>query len=176
MDDAAASDTKQQTKRRAKKPLVIVAACIILAAAGGGYFFMNAAKTAEAAVLPAPVEAQEGKTVRLAPLTVNLTDGRVLKVGIALGMAKEPKNEELALLTKTESKPGKDAGKIAVSPLAGLETLALNEAIMTLGDKTYDELSKPGGRAQAKEELAKKIKAAYEGDVVAVYFTEFVMA
>ena len=47
--------------------------------------------------------------------------------------------------------------------------------ISTLGDKTYAELSAPGGREHAKDRLAAEMSQLYPGQVVGVYFTEFVM-
>lgn len=165
-------------KKRSRKLLVAVLT-VLVAAAIGGYLFNDAAKSAQAAEAAAEAdtaEAHEGKTVRLAPITLNLSDGRILKVGLALELAYEPKNEELAYLAKAEEKPGKEAGAISVSPMGGLESVALNQAIMTLGEETFEQLSRPGGRTAAKEKLIAQIKTAYDGDVVKVYFTEFVMA
>jgi flagellar FliL protein len=52
---------------------------------------------------------------------------------------------------------------------------ALDEAIDVLGGRTYAELAAPGGRTAAKEELSHRVQERYHGEVLDVYFTEFVM-
>jgi flagellar basal body-associated protein FliL len=44
-----------------------------------------------------------------------------------------------------------------------------------LGERSYGDLAAPGGRSEAKEELAHHIAELYHEEVVDVYFTEFVM-
>ena len=48
-------------------------------------------------------------------------------------------------------------------------------AIETFGGHAYDSLVTPEGRKAAKEELVKKLEAAYPDEVEGVYFTDFVM-
>lgn len=135
---------------------------------------------AAAAGLDCPeVKEEHGPIVRLLPITMNLSDGHVLKVGLALELAPEPEDEHLAAFVTAASAGGHGAkapAEPSASPLSGSEAKALDTAIQYLGDSTYDALSEPGGRAKAKEELSAKIKAAYHDDVKKVYFTDFVMS
>jgi flagellar FliL protein len=84
------------------------------------------------------------------PITMNLADGRLLKVGIAL----QPTYE-------------------GAYGMSGAK--ALDETIAFLGEQTYDQLAAPGARQVAKKELSKRITKRYDKAVMEVYFTEFVM-
>lgn len=105
----------------------------------------------------APAEAAEpvaGEVVTLEPMTMNLADGRLLKVGLAIQLEEAEEAEE---------------GR----PWSGAK--ALDEAISVLGGLTYEQLTAPGGREKAKQELSTRVVERYEHGVMGVLFTEFVM-
>ena len=52
---------------------------------------------------------------------------------------------------------------------------ALDAAISVLGQRTYDQLIAKGGREEAQKALTAKVKELYDGEVLGVYFTEFLM-
>jgi flagellar FliL protein len=132
-----------------RKKIVLIA-LPLLALIAGWYFLLGpgggGASSAAAEEKPKP-----GAVLELEPITMNLADGRLLKVGLALQQVYEPKEYEL-----TGSK-------------------ALDEAISYLGAHTYDQLAVPAGREAAKDELSRRVAERYHGDVIEVYFTEFVM-
>ncbi len=138
--------------------------------------------TADAEFLKKCAEEAEAKLhgpiVRLTPITMNLSDGHILKVGLALQLVTAPEDEHLAATVAAASGGGHGAAstEIGASPLGGAEAKALNAAIDYLGNSTYDELSAPNGRAKAGDELSAQIKEIYHGDIVKVYFTDFVMS
>jgi hypothetical protein len=110
---------------------------------------------------------------------LNLTDGHVLKVGIALEALAHPHDAEMETVVHglTAGASGHGAAAAATtSPMNGLEAKALDLAIKELGNKSFDELSAPDGRAHAQEELQEHISEAYHGDIVKIYFTTFVMS
>src|SRR5512144_1052177 len=80
-----------------------------------------------------------------------------LKVGVALQMVKT------------------DAAAEGESDAAAVGAKALDEVIAQLGERTMPELAGPGGRARAKAKLTAAVAKRYDGDVMDVYFTEFVM-
>lgn len=141
-------------------PALVVAVGLIVAA------FLFSQKTggeapAEAAT-PAKAEAAEvatlGPVQNLEPITLNLADGRFLKVGLALQLAEEGgEGEEL---------PGAKALDIAIS---------------LLGTYEMDDLAHPRDRELVKKKLSDKVAEAYTDPatnaklVTKVYFTEFVM-
>lgn len=97
-------------------------------------------------------EPEAGEVLPLEPITMNLADGRLLKLGLAL--------------------------QVVAKPSSGHEVtgaVALDEAIAFLGGRTYDELVSPSARQAAKDELSKRVAERYHHDVIEVYFTEFVM-
>lgn len=99
-----------------------------------------------------PTEPEPGEVLALEPITMNLSDGRLLKVGLALQLPLEP------------------AGDHEVSG-----SIALDEAISYLGEHSYAQLSEPKARQKAKEELSHRVAERYHEEVLEVYFTEFVM-
>jgi flagellar FliL protein len=101
----------------------------------------------------AHAEPVAGEVVPLEAITMNLADGRLLKVGIALQLVEGA---------------GGDHG-----PISG--SIALDETITFLGEHTYAQLAAPAGRAKAKAELSARVAERYHQEVLEVYFTEFVM-
>jgi flagellar basal body-associated protein FliL len=98
---------------------------------------------------------ERGGVLEMEPLTVNLADGHYLKIGIALQLDK-------ATLVET----AKDEG---------LGAKALDMAIASLSTKTMDQLSEATVRDELKHDLGVDACMAYEGEVLTVYFTNFVM-
>jgi flagellar basal body-associated protein FliL len=98
---------------------------------------------------------ERGGVLEMEPLTVNLADGHYLKIGIALQLDK-------ATLVET----AKDEG---------LGAKALDMAIASLSTKTMDQLSEATVRDELKRDLGVDTCMAYEGEVLTVYFTNFVM-
>jgi flagellar FliL protein len=99
--------------------------------------------------------------VTLDPITLNLSDGHILKVGLAFKLNPDP--------TKAE---GKAAAKD--DPTKG-HAKALDVAIRVLGSGTYDELITPEGRNRVQSELGTALKEDTEGSVTGVYFWQFIV-
>ena len=138
-----------EPKAKGKKSLImLVVAAVVLA--GAAYFFFLKPSGSAAATEPVA-----GPVVDLEPLTLNLADGRFLKVGLSL--------QETA---DAASSHGKD-------PLSGAK--ARDAAIGIFGQRTYAELLSPKGREAARKALDAEVKKRYEGEVMKVYLTEFVM-
>jgi flagellar basal body-associated protein FliL len=106
--------------------------------------------TAVACTAPVP-----SGVVKLDPITLNLADGRYLKLGLGLQL------DSTEDVTKF---PDEDGG-----------SEALDQAIRILGAKSYVDLSTPEAREAVKQELSLAVSKAYDGHVIQVYFTEFVM-
>ena len=99
-----------------------------------------------------PAEAREapepGEVVRLDPIQVNLTAGNYLKIGIALQLTAEAEEA--------------DGSK------------ALDATIALFSNRPMAQLTRPDVRAELKKELEKELKELYHGEVMGVYFTDFV--
>jgi flagellar FliL protein len=98
----------------------------------------------------APPVPKPGVVLKLDSINVNLADSHYLKVG-------------LALQTTTAASPDIDGSQ------------ALDIAISQLSGRTMSDLAAPAKREKAKEALVKAVSEAYDGEIMDVYFTEFVM-
>ena len=159
-DTTGSSDNGAKPKKSRKKLLIVVAATLVLLA--GGAFVGKGLLAAPAAAEPDP-KTVAGIVVTLAPITMNLADGRYLKLTLALQLSKAASPVAGSV----------DAAASAVPALDGAK--ALDAAIGVLGQRSYAELIGPGGRARAQKALSAEVKKRYDGDVLGVYFTEFLM-
>ncbi len=89
-----------------------------------------------------------GEVVRLEPIQVNLSGGHYLKIGIALQLTADAHEA--------------DGSK------------ALDATIDLFSGRSMSELGKQQTRAKLKKELEKELDHDYHGEVMGVYFTEFV--
>lgn len=158
-------------KAGGKKKLIIIAGAVVLLLAGGGggaFFVMNKA-SASTEKVPAVEEPVAGAVVALDPITINLADGRYLKLGIALQAT-----EAAAAGGGEHGGGGPDGSE------------ALDLTIEEFSGLSMTDLSNAEQRKHYKDELQAKIVEAYtheaakEGDpkqeyVMGIYFTQFVM-
>jgi flagellar protein FliL len=137
----------EATPKKSKKKLLmmVVAVLFLIGGGAGGYLMLTGGGAEEAPLPPEP-----GAVLALDAVTINLADGHYLKVKLALQASAEA-GEEL------------DGSK------------ALDVTISQFSDVKMAELSSSGGREKAKTELLEKVKEAYEGEIIDIYFTEFVM-
>ena len=106
--------------------------------------------------MQAPATAKTlAQVAKLDDITLNLADGHFLKLGLALQLG--PK------------------GVVTDYTTGGAAAKALDLAIGVFGADNYGELVQPAFRAQAKDELSKEVVAAYNGQVLGIYITDFVM-
>lgn len=136
-----------------KKLLLVVGVVVVLAAAAAGYFLVLAPKGApkdgaEASAAATP-EPEPGPVQVIDSVSINLAGGHYLRLGMALQLT---------------SKVTEDVQTAE----------ALDLAISLFSQKTMEEVSTATGRDALKEELLKEIEEAYEGEVMDIYFTDFV--
>jgi flagellar protein FliL len=173
--------TTEEPKKKKKLAIIIPVIVLVLGLGGGAFMFLGGGKKNAAASGPTTTSTTApGPIIRLDPITMNLTDGHVLKVGIALEALAKPQDPEMKkVVTALSASGGEGASSSSSStssPMDGLEAKALDLAIKDLGNKSFAELSAPQGRVHAQEELQKDIEEAYHGDIVEIYFTTFVMS
>ncbi len=133
---------------KSRKKLLMVLCAGLCALAVGLYMLLGPGAKAEETAAEKP---EPGEVLQLEPITMNLADGRLLKVGLAMQLVAEPKEAEVS------------------------GSVALDEAISFLGQHTYAQLAVPAGREAAKQELSKRVSKRYHEDVLEIYFTDFVM-
>lgn len=147
----AAAPAANAEPAKKKKPMLLVIVLVLALAGGGGWYFLKGSSGEEAAAEPV---VEEGPVTDLEAMTLNLSDGRYLKIGMSLEVTEEAAHA---------SEEGVNGAK------------ARDAAIEILGEHTYDEMLVPKSRAAAIKALEKEIEERYEGDVLHVYVTEFVM-
>lgn len=91
---------------------------------------------------------EPGEVVQLEPIQVNLSGGHYLKIGIALQLTADAHEA--------------DGSK------------ALDATIELFSGRSMEQLGQPGVRAKLKKSLEKKLEHDYHGEVMDVYFTDFV--
>lgn len=140
-----------------KKIMIIVIAAVVIVLLGAGFAFKTMSAPKE--VVPDPAK-ENGAVVALADeMTLNLTDGHFLKTQLSLQLS------EAATLAA--------GGEKALASFDG--SMARDAAIHILSKYTYPQLLKPENREVAQEALSKEVNERYEGKVLKVYFTQFVM-
>jgi flagellar protein FliL len=97
---------------------------------------------------PEPKEPEKGEVVTMEPIQVNLAGGHYLKIGIALQLTADAHEAD--------------------------GSAALDATIDLFSGKDMSELTRVESREKLKHELEKELDHAYHGDVMGVYFTDFV--
>ncbi len=147
---APAAEAEDGAKAAPGKKKLALLALPVVALLAGWFFLLGPGAGSGEAVAKEP---EPGEVLELEPITMNLADGRLLKVGLSL-----------QFIVPDGELHGEPSG-----------SKALDEAITFLGSHTYDQLVAPAGREAAKGELSKRVSDRYHHEVMAVYFTEFVM-
>lgn len=132
--------------RRKKGLLVVVGVVVVLAVAAAAWFLLLAPE-GQSTAEPEPVVL--GEVLQVEPVSLNLANGRYLRLGIALQLTAEV--EEAV-----------DTAR------------ALDQAIALFSGRDIAEVSDPAVRDQLKAELAAQLTETYHGEVVDVYLTEYV--
>jgi flagellar FliL protein len=167
MPDKKSDDEKSSEKSKSggsKKIIISGVICVALIAAGlamSREFLATAPPVAEGAgaaddeVKPEHVV---GSVVALDPININLAGGRYLRIAVALGLdAHVELVDSHGKAVELRTAPASD---IVLSTFSGMEMM---------------ELATIEGREKAKQHLEESLVPFYGEDVVAVYFTEFVM-
>ena len=142
---------KKRGKLGKKKLLLIVGPVLLLAIAAAAYFLVLAPKSGSAkpVVTPAP---SPGLVVAVDAISLNLAEGHYLRIGIALQMT----------------------SKVATAKEAPATAKAIDAAITLFSGHTVAEISDPATRERLRAELEKTLEKEYDGEVMGVYFTNYV--
>ena len=126
------------------KTKLLLIVLVVLLAAGGAAYFFLFSGNAKAA---APVSS--GTFLPLEPVAVNLAGGGYLKVGVSLELTTDA--------AAGEALDGSKATDLIISTFSQAAPADVN-----------------GARDALKEALQKKIVDAYDGDVMGIYYNEYV--
>jgi flagellar FliL protein len=142
-----AADTDETAAKGGKKKLLLVLLVLILAGAGAAYFFLFSG-SAEATEEPV----SSGTYLVLDPVAVNLAGGGYLKIGLSLEVTEE-------------GAAGGEGGGLDGSKATDL-------VISTFSQAQPEDVT--GARDALKEALEEKVIEAYHGEVMGIYYTEYV--
>lgn len=171
MPDKKSPDNDEASGGGSKK--LIVSAVLCVALLGVGYFLggMMGGGAAEETAAPAAGEAdaeaaveaaaethEVGAVVDLEAININLAENHYLRIAVSLGLHPD---------VKLDDGHG-GGGGIHTAPAADL-------VLTTFSGRDIAELATPEGREEVRTELLEHLAEHYHGDVVSVYFTEFVM-
>lgn len=141
-------DATEPVPTKSRKPLIaILVIALVLALGAVGYLVLAKPSSGAAAPAPAP---SPGQVVKVDAMTVNLADGRFLRLGFALQLS-------------TEVKTAPDT------------SVAADRAIALWSGRSVDEVSNPTVRDQLKAQLLTDLADRFGKRVVlAVYLTDYV--
>ena len=134
--------------KRSRRRLLVVVLVVALVAAGGAAWYLLGRGDATGAPAPEPAP-QAGEVVQVQAVSVNLADGHYLRLGLGLQLTA-------------------DAHAVPDT------SRALDLAIALYSGRTVGEVLDPATRDALKAELAEQLSAAYEGEVMDVYLTNYV--
>ena len=130
----------------------------VVALAGGYWFLIGPGKAASASAVAPSVEATQapvydlGEVLVIDSISINLQGGHYLRLGLGLQLIAGTGGEGAVV----------DSSK------------ALDAAIALYSGHTTEELGDLAFREDLKKQLADTLFELYEGEVVAVYYTDFV--
>lgn len=158
-------DKKGKKEKGAKgKSNLIPAVVLALGVAAGGYFMGGGESAAEgtAEAEPEVPVVEPGALVSLDPMTLNLDDGRFLRVGVSFLMTAE-----------FESAEGKEGGAHHFYPedAGPLQ----DQLIAMFAWRDGADLVGADQLAATKAELLERANELFDGQVLEVYLTDFVM-
>ena len=154
---SAPSTTDEAPTKSGKKRLILIGGVVAVIALAAAYWFLagpgkaTAATTAtgpSATASPAPTY-ELGQVLALDSISINLQGGHYLRLGLGL-----------QLIKSVHTAPDK--------------AKALDAAIALFSGHTTEELADPATREDLKKQLGETLFKLYDGDVVSVYYTDFV--
>ena len=142
--DTAAGGQPDPAAKGGGKKKLVIALVALLLIGGAGYWFVLKPGGGE------PAEPTPGVVLVLEPVQVNLAAGHYLRIGLALQMVAAGGHGE------------SDGSK------------ALDATIELFTGRNVAELAKPAVRNELRSELLETLDHGYHGEVMDIYFTEFV--
>ena len=131
-----------------KKKLLIIALVVLMAAGAAYWFLLKPAPPADGAVAVEPAP-EPGEVLVVEPISINLADGHYLRIGLGLQLTADVAEEP-------------DTAR------------ALDIVVALFSQRPMAEVATTEGREALKAELAHQLEETYEGEVMGVYFTDYV--
>ncbi|MDQ2650663.1 MAG: flagellar basal body-associated FliL family protein [Actinomycetota bacterium] len=156
------ASTEEAAEGSSKLKMIGMAAAFVAIGAVAGPKLMGGAPAQAASGEATTTTVEPGPIVVLDKVTLNLADGHLLQVGLALELSPGAGSGG-GHGTAAEDDPTKGYAK------------ALDATIEILGGESMGSLSEAGGRDRAKHALEEELHELYHGEVVGVFFHQFVM-
>jgi len=156
--ESSKKDPKGKKDKTGKGKWVRLIGMLIVVAAVAVYWFMmgpGAGASDDAAgdgAVAGEVEYKLGEVMVVEPISINLTGGHYLRLGLGLQLTADAGTHGPAI----------DSAK------------ALDAAISLYSGRTTEELATPAVRDSLKAQLSATLKDLYDEQVVGVYYTDFV--
>jgi flagellar FliL protein len=162
-EPAAKKGKKGKSKKEKGGRSNLVPALVLGAGIAAGGYFMGGSGSEATATTETTVEPEivEGPLLAVEPMTINLADGRYLRLGVSFQMTD-------AYEDAVEGEEGEAFAHHHASQVQDL-------LIATLGGHEVAALAGAEGRAEVKEELLHQVDEILDGNVMEIYFTEFVI-
>ena len=159
---ADAPDGDDQAEKGGKLKLIIGAVVLVVVGAVlGGKVLGGGGETPASAMGPTTTTTEApGPVTTLDAITLNLADGRFLKLGLAFEVHADD-----------EYPPPSDVEDTITKGFAR----ELDVVITTLSTYTYEDLVAPNGKQEAKRALLEELVEVSDGAIKDVLFHEFVM-
>lgn len=149
-DNAVAGGEGAEPAKSKKKPLLIVVLLVVLLGGGAGYWFLMGPGAGSGTEAPAAEpEPEPGEVYTIEAISLNLAGGHYLRLGMGLQLTADIAHEP-------------DPAK------------ALDLAIGLFSGRGVQEVQSTEGREALRAELAELLDEAYHGEVMGVYFTDYV--
>jgi flagellar FliL protein len=136
-------------KKKKGKRLILIVLVLVLVGGGAGYWFLLKPSGAEPAAEAVEAPPEPGAVVVIEPISLNLADGHYLRLGLGLQLTAEVAEEP-------------DTAR------------ALDQAVSLFSGRSVAEVASTEGREALRVELIALLDEAYEGEVMDVYFTDYV--
>ncbi|HEY0240048.1 MAG TPA: flagellar basal body-associated FliL family protein [Friedmanniella sp.] len=147
--DAPAPEPEK--KKGGRRGLLVVVAVVAGVLAVAAYFFVLKPGGGDSAADPEPTPTYEpGSVLVVEPISLNLTDGHYLRLGFSL---------QLTADVGEETPDSSEAVDLAIALYSG---------------RSVAELSDAATRESLKEQFITELAAAYPGEVMGAYYTNFV--
>lgn len=136
-------------KKGGKKKLLIIALVLLLGGGAAYWFLLKPAPPADGAAVAEEPAPEPGAVLVVEPISLNLADGHYLRIGLGLQLTADVAEEP-------------DTAR------------ALDLAVALFSQRPVAEVTTTEGREALKAELLRQLEEAYEGEVMDVYFTDYV--
>lgn len=143
------ADDGKAKKKGGKKRLLVILLVLLVGGAAAYWFLLKPAPPADGAAAAEEPAPEPGAVLVVEPISLNLADGHYLRIGLGLQLTADVAEEP-------------DTAR------------ALDLVVALFSQRPVAEVTTTEGREALKAELLRQLEESYEGEVMDVYFTDYV--